>query len=40
MTSLWNSAYLGCCMKDVLYIAVALAFFAACWYLTRACEKL
>jgi len=27
-------------MKDVLYIAVALAFFAACWYLTRACEKL
>ncbi len=28
------------CMKDVLYIAVALAFFAACWYLTRACEKL
>jgi len=27
-------------MKDVLYIAVALVFFTACWYLTRACEKL
>jgi len=25
---------------DLLYIAVAFAFFAACWYLTKACEKL
>jgi len=27
-------------MKDLFYIAVGFAFFAVCWYLTRACEKL
>jgi len=27
-------------MLDLFYIAVALIFFVACWYLTRACEKL
>jgi len=27
-------------MTDLFYIAVACAFFAACWYLTKACEKL
>jgi len=27
-------------MADLFYIAVGLAFFAACWYLTKACEKL
>jgi len=27
-------------MADLFYIAVAFAFFVACWYLTKACEKL
>jgi len=27
-------------MWDLFYIAVALLFFVACWYLTKACEKL
>jgi len=27
-------------MWDVFYVAVAIVFFVACWYLTRACEKL
>jgi len=27
-------------MVDLFYIAVGLAFFVACWYLTKACEKL
>jgi len=27
-------------MKDIFYIAVGVAFFAVCWYVTRACEKL
>jgi len=27
-------------MLDLFYIAVALLFFAGCWFLTRACEKL
>jgi len=27
-------------MWDLFYIAVAIIFFVACWYLTRACEKL
>jgi hypothetical protein len=25
---------------DLFYIAVTIVFFIACWYLTRACEKL
>jgi len=27
-------------MWDLFYIAVTIVFFIACWYLTRACEKL
>jgi len=27
-------------MMDLFYIAVTIVFFIACWYLTRACEKL
>jgi len=27
-------------MWDLFYVAVAIVFFIACWYLTRACEKL
>jgi len=27
-------------MTDLFYLAVAFAFFVACWYLTKACEKL
>jgi len=27
-------------MPDLLYIATALVFFALCWSLTKACEKL
>jgi len=27
-------------MTDLFYVAVAFAFFAASWYLAKACEKL
>jgi len=27
-------------MLDLFYIAVTLAFFAGCWMLARACDKL
>jgi len=27
-------------MFDLFYIAIGIAFFIACWYLTKACEKL
>lgn len=27
-------------MPDLLYVASALLFFALCWALTKACEKL
>jgi len=27
-------------MFDLFYIAIAIVFFIACWYLTKACEKL
>jgi hypothetical protein len=27
-------------MLDLFYIAITLAFFVACWYLVKACEKL
>ncbi len=27
-------------MWDLFYVTVAIVFFIACWYLTRACEKL
>lgn len=27
-------------MFDLFYIGVAIVFFVACWYLTKACEKL
>jgi len=27
-------------MLDLFYLAIAVAFFVACWWFTRACEKL
>lgn len=27
-------------MLDLFYVAVAIAFFVACWWFTRACEEL
>jgi len=27
-------------MLDLFYVAVAVVFFAACWYLVRACDSL
>jgi len=27
-------------MLDLFYIAVTLVFFACCWFLTKACDKL
>jgi len=44
----WNRAYAFRCacagieafVLDLFYITVAAAFFAGCWYLVKACEKL
>ena len=30
----------GRAMLDLFYIVIGILFFAACWYLTKACEKL
>jgi len=27
-------------MLDLLYVAITIGFFALCWLLTKACEKL
>jgi len=27
-------------MADVLFVAAGILFFVACWYLTKACERL
>jgi hypothetical protein len=52
MTSLWVAPYSGAgarqwappnkefAMLDLLYVAASVLFFALCWALTKACEKL
>lgn len=44
MTSLWSGSYAltrkTSHMLDIIYVLTAFLFFAACWALTKACEKL